>query len=118
MTHINEPNNHDNRDDQISPDDQARIDRAVAEFAAFLDCLWCLGGYVPAGTHPILGLVYHACTNCTDQCPCCDGVGLFPADTTCPHCLLDALAAVGYTAVFCHTCAGVLTVHPANEVTP
>ena len=82
-------------------------------------CAYCLGGFVPAGTHPILGLVYQACPNCCEHCRCCDGVGLFPADTTCIHCLTEALAVLRYTAVFCHTCAGVITVHPTDqEVTP
>jgi hypothetical protein len=84
---------------------------------AALGCQSCLGGFAPAGTHPILGLVYTACPTCQDTCRCCDGHGLFPADTTCPHCLADALALLGLTAVFCHTCAGVLTIHP-TEVSP
>jgi hypothetical protein len=87
----------------------ARIDLSDA------GCTWCLGGFAPAGTHQILGLVYVACMHCADICRCCDGIGLFPADTTCPHCLAEALAAVGYTAGFCHTCAGVLTVTPMTE---
>lgn len=83
--------------------------------AADLGCRWCLGGFAPAGTHPVVGLVYIACANCADDCPCCGGIGLFPADSTCQHCLTEALAAVGYTATFCHTCAGILTVEPAEE---
>src|SRR5205814_1223182 len=37
----------------------------------------------------------------------------------CLHCLTEALAVLRYPAVFCHTCAGVITVHPTDqEVTP
>lgn len=100
-------------------------DEYGSEFAGLdlsnLTCGWCLGGFAPAGTHPVLGLVYTACIHCTDPCRCCDATGLFPADTTCMRCLHAALAAVGYTASFCHTCNGVLTVEPvgpAEEVTP
>ena len=85
---------------------------------ADLGCDYCLAGFVPAGTHPILGPVYRTCTDCNDRCPCCQSTGLFPADTTCIHCLTDALATVGLTPVFCHTCAGVTAIHPATEVTP
>jgi hypothetical protein len=81
-----------------------------------LGCLSCLGGFIPAGRHLILGLVYVACPACDDPCRCCNGTGLFPADTTCIDCLTDALAVVGYTPTFCHTCAGVLAVHPTGEV--
>src|SRR3712207_8180514 len=49
-------------------------------------------------------------SHCDDPCPCCDSIGVFPADTTCTHCLAEALAVVGYTAGFCHSCAAVLTV--------
>lgn len=83
-----------------------------------LGCEYCLGCFIPAGTHSILGPVYLACTRCTDLCRCCDGRGLFPADTTCPHCLDEALRVLGFTAGFCHTCAGVLAVHPTSAVTP
>lgn len=78
-----------------------------------LGCGWCLGGFTPIGTHPVLGLVYTACVHCTDPCRCCNTLGLFPADTTCMRCLHDALAALCYTAEFCHSCAGVITVDPA-----
>jgi hypothetical protein len=86
------------------------IDDNTTPEAAGLGCTWCLGGFAPAGTHHVLGLVYTACSHCTDTCPCCGGIGIFPADTTCQHCLTDALTALGYTATFCHTCAGILTV--------
>jgi hypothetical protein len=79
-----------------------------------LGCGWCLGGFAPVGTHPVLGLVYTACIHCTDPCRCCDAIGLFPADTTCMRCLAEALAAVGHTASFCHSCNGVLAVHPTD----
>jgi hypothetical protein len=78
-------------------------------------CLWCVDGFAPAGTHSVLGAVYTICPNCVATCPCCGGAGLFSADTTCPHCLTDALATVGCTASFCHTCTGVLAVHPTTE---
>lgn len=89
-------------------DDVAYVDPAE------LGCTWCLGGFAPAGTHHILGLVYIACRHCTDLCTCCAGLGIFPADTTCQHCLAEALTALGYTATFCHSCAGVLTVERAD----
>jgi hypothetical protein len=41
-------------------------------------CAVCLAGFVPAGTHPILGLVYQACPHCCEYCRCCDATGLFP----------------------------------------
>lgn len=81
-----------------------------------LGCGWCIGGFAPAGTHPVLGLVYVACMHCTDICPCCGGTALIPADSTCRHCLTDALTVVGYTATFCHTCAGILAVVSIHDV--
>jgi hypothetical protein len=86
----------------------------VDEYAG---CEYCLGGFVPAGRHPVLGLVYRQCSACTDPCPCCRDRGLFPADTTCIHCLTEALAVLNLTPVFCHTCTGVINVHPSEEVT-
>lgn len=80
-----------------------------------LGCTWCLAGFTPTGTHPVIGLVYVACMHCTDICTCCGGIGLFPADTTCQHCLTEALTAIGYTATFCHTCVGMLTVEPTDN---
>ena len=77
-------------------------------------CEYCLGGFIPLGTHPILGAVYQSCTGCRDRCPCCNGTGLFPANTLCTYCLADALAVLGYTPVFCHTYAGVTAVHPTG----
>lgn len=100
-----------------NPDNHDRTDELADELVDQLGCTWCLAGYAPAGTHPILGLVYQTCPHCTDRCGCCDATALFPADTTCPHCLNDALAAFNLTAVFCHTCVGVLAVHPTHEVT-
>jgi hypothetical protein len=104
----------DHPDSPYHDDDNAEI---AGIDQSELGCIYCLGGFAPAGTHLILGLVYVACIHCAEFCSCCNGLGLFPADTTCPHCLAEALAAVGYTAGFCHTCAGVLTVHPTTEVT-
>jgi hypothetical protein len=101
------------RDDNTEPADLPAIDPAELDA---LTCGLCLGGFAPAGTHLILGLVYTACPNCQDRCQCCDGQGLFPADTTCTQCLTDAMAILGLTPVFCHTCAGVLAVY-RSEVT-
>lgn len=83
-----------------------------------LGCDYCLGGFAPAGIHPVLGAVYVTCIHCTDTCRCCTGQGLFPADTTCMRCLDEALTALGHVATFCHSCAGVLTITPTDEVTP
>jgi hypothetical protein len=107
------PNNNgggDNRDADETANDIAN------ELADQLGCQFCLGGFVPAGTHPLLGLVYQTCTACQDPCRCCDNTGMFPADTTCIHCLTEALHTLGMTPVFCHTCAGVTAVYPP-EVT-
>lgn len=91
-------------------DHDDEYDDVVYAETSNLGCTWCLASFAPAGTHPILGLVYVACMYCTDICQCCGGIGLFPADTTCIHCLTGALAELGYTAMFCHTCGGILTV--------
>jgi hypothetical protein len=82
-----------------------------------LGCTYCIGGFAPAGTHPILGLVYVACVHCTDPCDCCGAVGLYPADSNCIQCLIEALKAVGHTATFCHTCVGILAVERADTPT-
>ncbi|GAA1028509.1 hypothetical protein GCM10009557_13800 [Virgisporangium ochraceum] len=98
----------------FEPDD---YDDMIQVDPAELGCEWCLSGFAPAGTHHVLGLVYVACRHCTDTCPCCGGIGIFPADSTCQHCLTDALATLGYTATFCHTCVGILTVQRIEETT-
>jgi hypothetical protein len=88
----------------------------VAETGEYLGCRYCLGGFVPAGTNPILGLVYQTCLHCQDRCRCCESAGVFPADSTCIHCLIKALANVGMTPVFCHTCSGVIAVYPPEAM--
>jgi hypothetical protein len=102
----------------VTVEELAGLPDPDCEPADYAGCTYCLGGFSPAGTHPILGLVYTACTHCGEACQCCDTTGLFPADTTCPHCLNEALAVLGMTAEFCHTCAGVLAVRPTLEVMP
>ena len=97
--------------DDDDSDDAAGIDMTE------LGCIWCIGGFAPAGTHTVLGLVYTACPYCVETCPCCKGIGLFPADGTCFQCLHEALGVLGYVMTFCHSCAGVLTVTPAGEET-
>jgi hypothetical protein len=110
------PGNDPARDPADEPIDYHLVDPVDA---ADFGCAFCLGGFVPAGSRPILGLVYQACPHCCEHCRCCNGLGLFPADTTCIHCLTEALAVYRYTAVFCHTCAGVIAVRPTDqEVTP
>src|SRR5436305_14386622 len=75
-------------------------------------CEYCIDGMVPAGTHPTLGLVYQRCPYCTvlgalPPCLDCADIAVFPADFTCLHCMLVALAACGLTAAICPGCAGI-----------
>ena len=102
------------------------LDQAADDLAAYraelalveeLGCERCVGGFIPAGRHLILGLVYTACPDCGEACRCCNSTGLFPADTTCTECLDEALTELGYTARFCHSCAGVTRINPSHEVT-
>src|SRR5262249_31112418 len=96
------------------------IDLVPAETAGSgeqLGCERCVGGYVPAGSRPWLGYVYLACASCADVCRCCNGTGLFPADTTCTECLTEAFTTLGHTVTFCHSCAGVTHIRPTHEVT-
>ena len=44
--------------------DNLDADELANEIADQLGCEFCLGGFVPAGTHPLLGLVYQTCTAC------------------------------------------------------
>jgi hypothetical protein len=81
------------------------------------DCAYCLDGMLPGveGLHPQLGLVYQRCPFCmaTGAIPLCTECGdnaVFPADFTCLHCLLEALAARGLTAAICPSCTGVIYV--------
>ena len=85
------------------------------------DCLYCIDGNMPAGTHDILHEVYRPCPLCLHVCSLCDGEGLFPADYTCIPCLILRLAGLGLAPVLCAHCKGVVDLIPRTtprEVNP
>lgn len=102
-----EPADHEHDNPATSNDEQD-----VLDVSGLFCCDFCVGGYAPAGTHPLIGLVYQLCPVCETTCRCCNGTARFAADTDCTQCLADAYAVYGLQVVFCHSCAGVLNVHP------
>ena len=76
-------------------------------------CDYCIDGMIPAGSHDDLGPVYQRCPFCLylhgtlRPCTDCHDTAVFPADYTCLHCLLGALADLGLTAALCPGCTGV-----------
>lgn len=84
-------------------------------------CLWCIEGVAPDGVHDVLGPVYKLCRACLKVCPTCEGEALYPAAPTCLSCLLDRLAALGLSPLFCLGCSGVIDLVDLDtkpEVTP
>jgi hypothetical protein len=89
------------------------------------DCAYCIDGMAPDGTHPDVGPVYIRCPYCIalgtlPACRECGDNAVFPADYTCLHCLLGALADAGLIAAICCSCAGVtyVTALPDEAGTP
>ena len=72
-----------------------------------LRCDFCLDGYTPAGTLPVLGEIFLACLACRRRCRKCDGTAVFPA----AHRNLDQfvlqLAGLGLAALLCPRCLGI-----------
>ena len=80
-----------------------------------LDCLYCIDGNMPAGTHGVLHEVYQPCPHCLHVCWLCEGEGLFPADYDCFGCLTARLAALGLAPVVCLRCCGVVDPIPHDN---
>ena len=87
--------------------------------AAAKPCRYCIDGFQPDGTHPVLGPVYTRCSACIAAailpiCPACLDNCWFPADYTCLHCAVEHCAELGYLIILCRQCFGVVQVVPAN----
>ena len=80
------------------------------------DCAFCLDGFTPAGSAPILGDLYLACTACRRACPACGGLGVFPAAYRDLADFTAHLAEHQLGAGLCPHCWGVLALIPLDQV--
>src|SRR3954451_22180090 len=58
------------------------------------NCLHCLEGWAPAGSHPVLGPIYRTCPT-APACDACAGTSAFPADFDDPRSLALLLVSQG-----------------------
>lgn len=82
------------------------------------DCLLCLDGHVPAGTHPVLGPVFHDCPICIEPCRTCHGWGLTVALVGYFELLTEALWHLGFEVNLCRECLGVTTITNRRQYRP
>jgi hypothetical protein len=81
------------------------------------DCPLCIEGWEPCGIHPVLGPVFHACTDALPRCRECDGVSLFPANAEDLHEYVRLVANLGYLMEVCCFCLGVTALFPISDGT-
>ena len=80
------------------------------------DCAFCLDGFTPAGSAPILGDLYLSCTACHRACPACGGLAVFPAAYRDLGDFSAYLARHDLAAGLCPRCCGVLALLPLDQV--
>lgn len=74
------------------------------------DCLWCVDGHVPAGTHRVLGPVFTDCPVCVEPCAGCHGQGLTVALLGYFELLTESLWHLGIEVNHCRECLGITTI--------
>ena len=78
------------------------------------DCLHCIDG-MALSESGLLGICFRVCGACQPGCPCCHGNGGFPATTRDMAEFIAHHNDAGYLPVLCHTCGGVVDIHPIDE---
>lgn len=81
-------------------------------------CRYCIDRQMPAGRDDLLGELFERCPVCTAECGDCDGLAVYPANYDTPTELVEDLATVRLTPVFCDGCHGVLAVIPLDPEVP
>ena len=79
-------------------------------------CPYCIDGMTPS-TSAHIGPCYRVCLACQPTCSCCAGTGAFPPLRDMTQFLLNHNDA-GILPVLCHTCGGVVDLHPLTEEQP
>jgi hypothetical protein len=82
--------------------------------AAVSDCLFCIDTHMPAGRDDAIGELYERCAQCTQPCPHCYGVAVYPANYNTPSELAADLAVLRLAPVFCLGCTGVIALAPLD----
>ncbi|MEU4623094.1 hypothetical protein AB0G04_24365 [Actinoplanes sp. NPDC023801] len=77
-------------------------------------CRFCIERNMPAGRDPVLGELFERCPVCTDECPGCDGIAVHPIAYATFADLVDDLASINLTPIFCEDCHGVVAVLPLD----
>ncbi|MBB2941823.1 hypothetical protein FB565_001527 [Actinoplanes lutulentus] len=77
-------------------------------------CRFCIDTQMPAGREDVLGELYERCPVCTIPCADCDGLAVYPANYNTPTELVDDLAVLRLTPIFCDGCHGVAAVIPLD----
>jgi hypothetical protein len=77
--------------------------------ASITDCRYCIDTHMPAGRCDYMGELFERCPECTQPCPSCDGIAVFPANYNTPVELVCDLLAFRLGPIFCPACLGVLS---------
>jgi hypothetical protein len=77
-------------------------------------CHFCIDRSMPAGRDDVLGELFERCPVCTPACDDCDGIAVYPATYASDSALVDDLASIDLTPVFCDGCHGVIAVIPLD----
>ncbi|MEV6845459.1 hypothetical protein [Actinoplanes sp. NPDC051411] len=77
-------------------------------------CRYCIDQQMPAGRDDLMGELFERCPVCALACEACDGIAVYPANYNTPTELVEDLATVRLTPVFCDGCYGVLAVIPLD----
>ncbi|MET8146886.1 hypothetical protein ACIBSW_14100 [Actinoplanes sp. NPDC049668] len=77
-------------------------------------CRFCIDQQMPAGRDDLLGELFERCPACGPACENCHGVAVYPANYNTPTELVEDLATVRLTPVFCDGCHGVIAVIPLD----
>jgi hypothetical protein len=81
-------------------------------------CRYCIDRQMPAGRDRLLGELFERCPVCAAECAVCCGISVYPASYDTPTELVEDLATVRLTPVFCDGCNGVLAVVPLDPEVP
>ncbi|RZU49333.1 hypothetical protein EV385_1078 [Krasilnikovia cinnamomea] len=79
---------------------------------AIIDCRFCIDTNMPAGRDEDMGELFERCPVCTQPCPRCDGIAVYPANYNTPFELAADLAVLRLAPVFCMGCTGVVALAP------
>jgi hypothetical protein len=77
-------------------------------------CRYCIDGQMPAGHQDLLGELFQRCHKCRTSCVDCGGIAVYPTNYNTPTELIEDLATVRLTPVFCDACYGVVAVIPLD----